>query len=128
MAVDLTGQRFGTLVVIRKTPERRHGHVMWECKCDCGGIALVRTSSLVSGATQSCGCHKGGVKDLTGQRFGRLTVIRDRGQRKNKAVVWKCRCDCGNVAYVRAGCLKSGNTVSCGCKRREFFATEYKRK
>lgn len=54
--------------------------------------------------------------DLTGQRFGRLTVISRAENSRDNHVRWNCRCDCGNVAEaVRAGHLKSGNTTSCGC-------------
>lgn len=57
----------------------------------------------------------GKVKDLTGQRFGRLTVIERCGKNKKNAVLWKCQCDCGNLVIVRSDCLIWGNTRSCGC-------------
>lgn len=60
----------------------------------------------------------GNVKDLTGQRFGKLTVI-GIGTRKNNAIVWECQCDCGNVTTVRGSNLTSGLTKSCGCLRAE---------
>ena len=60
----------------------------------------------------------GKVKDLTGQRFDKLTVIKDSGQRKNRQVVWECQCDCGNITYVVGGALRSGHTTSCGCARK----------
>lgn len=53
---DLTGQRFGRLTVIAKTDKRCDRHIIWECQCDCGNRHYVRSSSLLSGATQSCGC------------------------------------------------------------------------
>ena len=58
------------------------------------------------------------VNDLTGKRFGRLTVIgvEDNGKRKT---YYACQCDCGNVKVIRADALVSGCTVSCGCKKRE---------
>lgn len=59
------------------------------------------------------------VKDLTGQRFGRLMVIEDSGKRNHKIVMWKCQCDCGNVCEVRSDKLRSGNTQSCGCLQQE---------
>lgn len=52
--------------------------------------------------------------DLTGQRFGRLTVI-ERAPNKGKRTVWLCRCDCGNEKEIRQEDLHSGKTVSCGC-------------
>lgn len=53
---DLTGQTYGKLTVIRRAPNDRHGNVMWECKCECGGSTTTRTSALTSGKATSCGC------------------------------------------------------------------------
>jgi len=57
--------------------------------------------------------------DLTGRRFGRLIVLHDTGERKNRCVAWHCKCDCGNEVDVRGDNLTSGNTTSCGCYNRE---------
>jgi len=62
------------------------------------------------------------IKDLTGQRFGRLMVLYDTGERKNRNVVWHCRCDCGNELDVRSGDLVSIHTTSCGCYQRQRAA------
>ena len=56
--------------------------------------------------------------DLTGQRFGRLTVL-ERAPNNKKQTVWECRCDCGNIVRVQMGHLRSGKIVSCGCYKRE---------
>lgn len=61
----------------------------------------------------------GRVKDLTGQRFGRLTVLYLLPERKNKKAVWKCRCDCGNETSVVGYRLTTGVTQSCGCYQTE---------
>ncbi len=53
--------------------------------------------------------------DLTGKKFGRLTVIKDDGTRDNRAISWLCHCECGKYVHVRGQTLKSGNTRSCGC-------------
>lgn len=53
-------------------------------------------------------------KDLTGQRFGRLTVTRESNQ-IGKRRMWSCVCDCGNTLEVRDDSLERGNTKSCGC-------------
>lgn len=57
--------------------------------------------------------------DLTGQRFGRLTVLKDSGNRLDRKVVWLCMCDCGQETLVRSTRLRKGTTRSCGCLRRE---------
>lgn len=61
------------------------------------------------------------IIDLLGQRFGRLTVIKDSGKRyRKKEVIWLCQCDCGNLTEVRGYYLRSGHTQSCGCLHREI--------
>lgn len=56
--------------------------------------------------------------DLTGQRFGRLTVI-EAGHRdpKERRLYWRCLCDCGNEHVTRGAQLRRGETRSCGCLR-----------
>lgn len=57
--------------------------------------------------------------DLTGQRFGRLTVIERAENGSDGAARWVCRCDCGKGVTVYSGNLRKGMTVSCGCFKRE---------
>lgn len=59
-------------------------------------------------------------KNLTGQRFGRLNVLRDVGRSRSGKVVWSVRCDCGTEKTVVTGDLTSGRTTSCGCFIREI--------
>ncbi len=59
--------------------------------------------------------------DLTGQRFGRLTVI-ERAGTKYGHVMWRCVCDCGNQVFPLSGDLRRGKTQSCGCLHREHIA------
>ena len=54
--------------------------------------------------------------DLTGQRFGKLVVIR-RVENHGKRPAWLCKCDCGNQLEVIGESLRSGNTKTCGCSR-----------
>lgn len=63
--------------------------------------------------------------DLSGQIFGRLTVLE---QAENiitpngrSHVAWRCLCECGNIVNVRGDCLRNGSTVSCGCKVKEVL-------
>lgn len=58
------------------------------------------------------------LMDLTGQRFGRLTVI-GRDDKVTRKTYWICQCDCGTIKSVRADILKAGKTISCGCKKKE---------
>ncbi len=61
--IDLKGQRFGKLMVIRDSKKRtgtRHGdgHIIWACRCDCGKRTMVISGNLRNGYTRSCGCLK----------------------------------------------------------------------
>lgn len=57
--------------------------------------------------------------DLTGQRFGRLTVLYDDGKDRFGNYIWKCKCDCGNTVSVVSNSLRRGLTRSCGCYQLE---------
>ena len=57
--------------------------------------------------------------DLRGQKFNRLKVIDRNYNVKRRGTVWNCKCDCGNITFVVADKLKSGNTKSCGCLQKE---------
>ena len=60
-------------------------------------------------------------KDLTGMRFGKLTVLEYTNKRNlNRNILWRCLCDCGNKIYVATSCLNSGHTKSCGCEKNNF--------
>lgn len=61
--------------------------------------------------------------DLTGQRFGSLTVIREAKSPVNDTTKWLCLCDCGAETIVRGSCLRNGHTKSCGCRRSIVLST-----
>ena len=138
-AKDLTGQQFGRLTVLGRAPAKSR-KAFWWCECECGNITSIRADQLVQGVTKSCGCYKQEInkqqghelaikyssingkknkKDLTGQRFNHLLVLKDTNKRKQFGncthVIWLCQCDCGNLTEVTGGHLSSGQTQSCGC-------------
>ena len=57
----------------------------------------------------------GKFKDLTGQKFGRWTVVNHVGFNKHHRALWKCQCVCGNTGVVSSQCLIRGFSKSCGC-------------
>lgn len=67
---------------------------------------------------------KGSYKDLAGQKFGRLTVIRFVGLIgiRKRVAWWECQCECGNIIEVRGGSLSCGVTKSCGCLAKESLS------
>ena len=62
------------------------------------------------------------LKDLTGQRFGRLVVLRRYGSTPGGQATWICQCDCGNQHAVVGSSLRRGYTNSCGCLRDEIVS------
>lgn len=121
---DLTGQRFGRLVVEKMSDKRGATRaVYWECRCDCGGTKTARGTFLRDGTVNSCGClhkeylQKGSTKiNIVGQQFGRLTVISETDERtKCGEVKYLCSCDCGNTKVISGTTLRNGKTRSCGC-------------
>lgn len=126
-SIDLTGQRYGKLVVVEKAEPRQVGNrkrLFWNCVCDCGNTACVSGEHLRSGHTKSCGCKITDFsgEDLSGEKFGRLTVISFAEIIKSgngRRYMWNCQCDCGKICVIDASSLKSGNTQSCGCLARE---------
>lgn len=59
------------------------------------------------------------------ERFVRLVVTGATDRDQSGVLRYACRCDCGNVVYVRATSLRSGSTQSCGCLRRERAAENF---
>ena len=125
--IDLTGQRFGSLVVISCEERRRNNRIFWKCLCDCGNIHCVDSQNLRYGLTKSCGCGHKRTKfnDLEGKRFGRISVVRETNERRDGRVVWECICDCGNKCFVVGRNLTSGTTMSCGCFGDETIARRH---
>ena len=59
--------------------------------------------------------------DLTGQRFGRLEVLKYNGNSR-----WECKCDCGKIVYPKGGNLRKGYIHSCGCLRKEVTGDNHR--
>lgn len=111
-AIDLTGQHFGTLFVISRAENNKHGQTMWNCVCEkCHETRLIAGSNLRNGHTRSCGNElcSGLAQNLTNQVFGKLRVIE-----YLKGGYWKCQCNCGKEIKVKTWDLTAGITSSCG--------------
>jgi len=122
MKINLEGMKFNRLTVIGPAGTDGRQHRLWECKCDCGGTTFATTSDLRHGHKKSCGCLKrvSHAKDITGQRFGMLTVMKRAGTNKHRKALWKCKCDCGRTTVVSSVDLVTGNTKSCGCLGKNY--------
>jgi len=133
--INLTGKRFGRLLVTSFSHIGNGGDAHWNVICDCENEKVVNGRCLRAGDTKSCGClnievRKGitgklnpnwGKNDLTGKEFGRLFVIKRLKRRVKTHAVYLCKCACGNFIEVIAGYLVEGNTKSCGCLRSDML-------
>ena len=127
--IDLIGMRFGKLIVIEKSDKRASsGEILWKCKCDCGNNIETRGTYLRKGQTKSCGCRRkvGRHYDLTGQKFGSLTVLSlaDKSEWKHGYRTYHCICDCGNECTSTTRDLLYNNKTSCGCRSFYKFKRE----
>lgn len=121
---NCVGQKFGKLTIIEETQERRNSNVVWKCQCECGAISYKTIHEVKRGACLNCAKNK---KDITGQKFGKLTVIERAGSDKVQSL-WRCKCECGNEIIVKMGELKVGRATSCGCSKRDTSSTKKSRR
>lgn len=91
--IDLSGQRFGKLVVLERAENSNDGTTRFLCQCDCGNIKIIRSKHLKSGAIRDCGCEKSKrtrIKNLThggsGTRLYNIWIkMRDRCKNPHSA-------------------------------------------
>lgn len=115
--LDITGQRFGSLTVIRRRPDViKDKRAQWECLCDCGGVIFTSPDPLKRRLITSCGhCF---VNENIGKKFGRLTIMKfSRNIRGLSHVL--CICECGNEKEVATAYVVRGSVKSCGCLRKD---------
>ena len=121
--IDRTGHTYGYLRVLGRGFHDKTLTVQWLCLCTCGTKKVVASSALQAGKVKSCGCMQTAnrLKDISGQRFGRLTVVDFVDFAPNRVSRWLCRCDCGNTKVIRKSNLvgknPKTNTRSCGCQK-----------
>ncbi len=119
------------MIVLEKYGKDKYGAIKWQCKCDCGNITIVFACNLMRGYTKSCGCYQREEmsirtrKDLIGQRFERLLIIKESGRTKDKKIRWACKCDCGNETIVTGNNLTKGHIKSCGCLLKEHYTQRF---
>lgn len=119
---DYTGERRGTLTAVAPTLARAQGAVVWRWICTCGAEVNRKAQSVDAQSTCGGPAHQldnPNSEDLTGAKFGRLTVTRLAPAAATRVGLrWSCVCDCGRAHVARAKDLKLGTTTSCGCAQR----------
>lgn len=123
---DLTGQRFGRLVVEEMLWVKPH--TKCRCKCDCGNETVVINTGLTSGKTQSCGCYQSdrasesNTKDFTGQISDTGVKFIKRHKKDSHGVwIWECECPiCHKHFYDTPAKVYASKISSCGCGRQSW--------
>lgn len=116
---DLRGQRFGSLIVKEYDGlkyggiKKRKTRAVWLTQCDCGNLKLMDNLQLRRITSNFCRCNS--FRDLSGEKFGRLTAIKVARITKSYARYYLCKCECGVEKEILASHLKRGKIVSCGC-------------
>lgn len=114
-AKDLSGQRFGRLVVLRRCGKTTWGAALWECSCDCGTTPhKVRAGHLLSGAVKSCGCLNPfpgvGSKRWAGYPRGYGPLLANyKGNAQRRNIEW-------TLTPEQAFALFRGVCCYCGCQ------------
>jgi len=114
---DVIGEKYGALSIISDLETDKNGRYVL-CQCDCGSKKETKLSSLRNGTSSSCGCLQ--KKNEIGKKYGNLTIIADVDDRKGARYVL-CRCDCDEKTekIINLGAIKRGDTIACGCLRKE---------
>lgn len=129
------GEVYGTLTVMSETRAMRAENTKTPkiyyyvtVECSCGVQKEVHTSTLFRRGTVTCGDSYHKIKNLQGQRFGRLFVLTIYGPPTppRKAWKWFCVCDCGNYHIVDGNALEQGQSKSCGCLNKGKTSYHYK--
>lgn len=114
---NYVGYKIGMLEVLEKTTKKnKQGRILYKCQCECGNIVYHTASELRN--RKSCGCLRHTrFEDLTGRKFDMLYVIEKTNKKNNKGrVLYKCKCECGNIVYYTSSDIKQNR--SCGCWRK----------
>ena len=129
---DLTGLKFGKMLVQKRDIEKKTQAAYWICRCECGNIKSVRGQRLRNGEVIDCGCgsqernrKKIDTTSLLNQRFGKLIVLeRDLSKKigHGESAYWVCQCDCGNITSISSNSLLNDKVKSCGCLIKETLA------
>jgi hypothetical protein len=121
---DRKHEKVGRLTVVAEAPSKKGRGRYWLCRCDCGNEVVVAGGNLKETGTRSCGCLQRekarevgsrSLVDRSGERFGRLTILREAAERIRGRVTWHCRCECGAEVTRTGSDLRIGRTTSCGC-------------
>lgn len=120
--IKTAGTKIDMLLVLKDCQTRiskngKRKYKYWLVQCDCGSEPrYIEEYTLFSKKKASCGCNNKVRKDVSGLKFGKLTVSNQKRKNINSPNnEWLCFCDCGGEIWVQTVNLNRGHTNSCGC-------------
>ena len=124
-ASDLVGKEYKNFKILDCKRENKRTYLLVVCPF-CHKKKWMRKDTIDKPEVISCGCYNRDknfkkLQDISGERFGRLTAIypTEKRDKSNGAVIWICKCDCGNYKEAAYSVLISGGVKSCGCLGKE---------
>lgn len=114
---NVSGKRFGKWIAGALCGKDKHNNSMYVCTCDCGTVRTVRSASLLSGKSASCGCVWTPAIQIEGGKFGTWTPIEIAGKSVSGSVLWDCQCDCGARREIESYRLRNGSAAMCHCMK-----------
>lgn len=133
-ALDITGQRFGKLIALKKAPSR-NGNTYWLCQCDCGNQKEIQTGNLTRGATKSCGCSQNPSGKIRKKEKYCLNCGKELHKGQYKYCSSLCQQEYQRKEYIKkvnngeeSGLKKSGNTTKISGSIRTYLFKKYDNK
>lgn len=119
--IDITGKRFGNIIITKRVQSDKNGQAQFEYLCDCGNIKIGRGKDIRDGKIISCGCKKkerfiNNKIDITGNKYSELTALRYDHTEPSGRVIWLFKCSCGKETLKGRNDVLSGKTTNCGCQ------------
>jgi hypothetical protein len=118
-SLNLTGERYGELIVLQEAPRAGTGKRRWRVLCDCGQEDIAQQAGLRIGSKTSCSdcTYKRRLERFAtvkvGDRFGKLVVTARNLDRKGRGQRWLTACDCGGVRVCNSSQLNDGQAIHC---------------
>ncbi len=121
---NIKGKQFGKLLVLEYSHRKDKEGAFWLCECDCGSKKILSAGAIRIRGKEGygCGCGRFAKRiDISGKKFGKLTVIGPSHREKFGVLFWHCVCDCGRKTITQGTHLRHNHTTSCGCKKNYPF-------
>ena len=111
---DIVSKKINNWIVLSyEGTDKKYNHI-YKCQCNCGNIRNMSRYILLTKNSTGCQkCNKGHKKDISNQKFGKLTALYPLDKRIHNSIVWRCQCECGNTRDVPCNLLSYRKVNAC---------------